>query len=225
MMHLADPAHRLAIRRHHREGAESCRMSSAAIVSLRMRLSAKATSSGILPIEVMADHQHVEMLVERVDGVGPRRIGGGRQHVELAADADDVGRMAAAGALGMERVDGAALEGGDRVLDEAAFVERVGVDRHLHVVARRRRRGSCRSPPASCPNPRAASGRRRRPRSARSSPCGRVALPLPKKPRFIGKASAACSMRARCQGPGVQVVAAVPAAGPVPPPIMVVTPE
>jgi hypothetical protein len=28
-----------------------------------------------------------------------------------------------------------------------------------------------------------------------------------------------------CQGPGVQVVALVPAAGPVPPPIIVVTPE
>ena len=32
-------------------------------------------------------------------------------------------------------------------------------------------------------------------------------------------------MRARCQGPGVQVVASVPVAGPVPPPSMVVTPE
>ena len=32
-------------------------------------------------------------------------------------------------------------------------------------------------------------------------------------------------MRAICQGPGVQVVAAVPVAGPVPPPIIVVTPE
>ena len=31
-------------------------------------------------------------------------------------------------------------------------------------------------------------------------------------------------MRARCQGPGVQVVAAVPLAGPVPPPTMVVMP-
>ena len=44
----------------------SCRMSSAAMVSRRMRLSAKATSSGIARVEVMADHQHVEMLVERV---------------------------------------------------------------------------------------------------------------------------------------------------------------
>ena len=53
---------------------------------------------------------------------------------------------------------------------------------------------------------------------------GKDALPLPKKPRFIGKASAACSMRSKFQAPGVQVVAKVPVAGPVPPPIMVVTP-
>ena len=38
------------------------------------------------------------------------------------------------------------------------------------------------------------------------------------KPRFIGKASAASIIRARCHGPGVQVVAFVPVAGPVPPP-------
>ena len=58
-----------------------------------------------------------------------------------------------------------------------------------------------------------------------TSALGWLALPLPKKPRFIGNASAACSMRFKCHGPGVQVVAEVPAAGPVPPPIMVVTPE
>src|SRR3954468_3661536 len=40
----------------------------------------------------------------------------------------------AAGALGVEGVDGAARERLDGVLDEAAFVERVGVDHHLHVV-------------------------------------------------------------------------------------------
>ena len=97
----------------------SCRMSSAAIVSLRMRLSAKARSSGIARVEVMADHQHVEMLVDRVARERPRRVGRGRQHVRQARDLDDVGRMAAAGALGVEGVDGAALERLDRVLDEA----------------------------------------------------------------------------------------------------------
>ena len=54
---------------------------------------------------------------------------------------------------------------------------------------------------------------------------GRLTLPLPRKPRFIGKASAAISIECKCQGPGVHVVAAVPTAGPVPPPSMVVTPD
>ncbi len=61
-------------------------------------------------------------------------------------------------------------------------------------------------------------------RTCSSSGSGRLALPLPVKPMFIGKASAAWSMRAMCHGPEVQVVALVPVAGPVPPPIMVVTP-
>ena len=42
---------------------------------------------------------------------------------------------------------------------------------------------------------------------------------------FIGKASKAWIMRADVPGPGVQVVASVPCAGPVPPPSMVVTPD
>ena len=54
-------------------------------------------------------------------------------------DLHDVGCVAAAGAFGMEGVDGAALEGLDGVLDEAGFVERVGVDHHLDVVVVRDR--------------------------------------------------------------------------------------
>ena len=57
-----------------------------------------------------------------------------------------------------------------------------------------------------------------------SSAAGCEALPLPAKARFTGNPSAACSMRAMCQGPGVQVVAEVPVAGPVPPPTSVVMP-
>ena len=62
-------------------------------------------------------------------------------------------------------------------------------------------------------------------RTISSSAAGREALPLPAKPRLTGRPSAACNMRARWNGPGVQVVAAVPVAGPVPPPNRVVTPE
>ena len=52
---------------------------------------------------------------------------------------DDVRRMAAARTFGVEGVDGAVLEGGQRVLEEAAFVQRIGVDRDLdiHLVGHR----------------------------------------------------------------------------------------
>ena len=57
-----------------------------------------------------------------------------------------------------------------------------------------------------------------------TSAAGSEALPLPEKPTFIGSASAASIIRARCQGPGVQVVASVPCAGPGAPPGLVVAP-
>jgi hypothetical protein len=61
-------------------------------------------------------------------------------------------------------------------------------------------------------------------RTCSRSGSGVAQLPLPRKPRFIGNASAASSMRCRFQRPGEQVVALVPVAGPVPPPSIVVTP-
>ena len=61
-------------------------------------------------------------------------------------------------------------------------------------------------------------------RTISSSARGWLALPLPEMPMFIGSASTAWSIRPMCQGPGVQVVASVPCAGPVPPPMSVVTP-
>ena len=60
-------------------------------------------------IEMVAHHQHVQMLVDGVAGERPRRVGRGR-HVLQAGNLDDVWRMAAARTLGVEGVDGAALE-------------------------------------------------------------------------------------------------------------------
>ena len=131
--------------------------------------------------------------------------------------------MAAARAFGVEGVDGASLERGDRVLDEAEFVERVGVDRDLDVelVGDPRQQSIAAGvvPQSSCSLSAAGAGR-----DISISARGSEALPLPKKPRLTGNPSAAWNMRARCQGPGVQVVALVPVAGPVPPPSMVVMP-
>ncbi len=85
-------------------------------------------------IEVMADHQHVQVLIHGVDRVRPGRIGGGGQHVRLAAGADDVGSMTPAGTFGVIGVNRPTLEGRQGILDKAGFVERVSVNRHLHVV-------------------------------------------------------------------------------------------
>jgi hypothetical protein len=57
-----------------------------------------------------------------------------------------------------------------------------------------------------------------------ASGSARDVLPLPRKPRLTGRPSAASSMRWMLKAPGVQVVAFVPVAGPVPPPMSVVTP-
>src|SRR6266849_5927059 len=53
---------------------------------------------------------------------------------------------------------------------------------------------------------------------------GREELPLPRKPRLMGRPSAASSMRWMFHAPAEHVVALVPVAGPVPPPMSVVIP-
>mmetsp|Transcript_30285 Transcript_30285/g.68413 ORF Transcript_30285/g.68413 Transcript_30285/m.68413 type:complete len:323 (-) Transcript_30285:429-1397(-) len=57
------------------------------------------------------------------------------------------------------------------------------------------------------------------------SPAGSEVFPFAENPKFIGKPSVACSIIFICDGAGVQVVALVPVAGPVPPPYRVVRPD
>ncbi len=84
-------------------------------------------------IQVVAHHQHVQVFVDGVHGVGPGRVGGRRQYVGFRARGDDVRGVTTAGAFGVEGVDAAVFEGGQGVFDEAGFVQGVGVDGDLHV--------------------------------------------------------------------------------------------
>mmetsp|Transcript_75540 Transcript_75540/g.136183 ORF Transcript_75540/g.136183 Transcript_75540/m.136183 type:complete len:234 (+) Transcript_75540:1224-1925(+) len=56
-------------------------------------------------------------------------------------------------------------------------------------------------------------------------PAGSDVLPFPENPKFIGNESVAWSIICTWLGDGVQVVAFVPVAGPVPPPYIVVRPD
>ena len=61
----------------------SCSTSSAAIVVRPDAALGEREVLGHARVEVVADHQHVEVLVDGVDGVRPRRVGRRRQHVRL----------------------------------------------------------------------------------------------------------------------------------------------
>ena len=73
--HLADPAHCLRVGRHHADGAEVVENIFGGDGFAPNARFGKRDILHDLGIEVVAHHQHVEMFVEGVDGVGPRWIG------------------------------------------------------------------------------------------------------------------------------------------------------
>src|SRR6201984_2681447 len=85
------------------------------------------------PIEVMGDHHPIEGLTNRIRRVWPSWSRISWNYVWSAADLDDVRGMSATRSFRMKCMNGPALESGDRIFDEAAFVKRVGMDKNLHV--------------------------------------------------------------------------------------------
>src|SRR5687768_559274 len=83
---------------------------------------------------MMTNHQHIEMFIQRVDGVWPRGIRRTRQHIGFSTNANDVRRVPAASAFRMIGVNRAALEGLDASLDKRRFVQGVGVDGYLDIM-------------------------------------------------------------------------------------------
>src|SRR5215467_14117778 len=84
-------------------------------------------------IEVMRDHHHIEGLIKGIYRIRSSWSRGRWNDVWFAAHLDDVRGMSATRSFRVKRVNGSALEGRDCVLDETAFVERVGLDKDLHV--------------------------------------------------------------------------------------------
>src|SRR5215470_11429675 len=100
-------------------------------------------------IEVMRDHHHIEGLIKGTYHIGSSWSRGRWNDVWFAAHLDDVRGMSAASPFRVKSVNGSALERCDCVLYEAALVERVSMDKnlHVHVICDRQavinRRGCC----------------------------------------------------------------------------------
>ena len=130
---LADAAHRLRVGAHHADRAEVVQHVFGGDGLAADAALGEGEVFGDRRVEVVAHHQHVEVLVDGVRRVWHRRIGRRRQEVLLADHSQDVRRMAAACAFGVKGAQRAALRRGHRVFDEARFVQRVAVDRDLRV--------------------------------------------------------------------------------------------
>ena len=116
--HFSDAAHGLRIGGGEREGAEIVQhvfRSDGFPANARL---GKGHVLGNVRVQMVADHQHIEMFIDGVESVGQRWVGGRRQNVRVGAGGDDVRRMAAAGPFGMEGVDGAPGDGSQRVFDK-----------------------------------------------------------------------------------------------------------
>ena len=75
----------------------------------------------------MADHEHIEVLVEGVACVWASWIGRRRQDVRVFDDRYDIWSVAASSSFSMIGMNGSVLESGNRGLDEAGFIEGIGV--------------------------------------------------------------------------------------------------
>ena len=72
---FADTAHRLAVARHHADRAQVMQHVFGGNGFLANTAFGKRQVFGNTRVQMMADHQHVNVFVKRVDGVGHGRIG------------------------------------------------------------------------------------------------------------------------------------------------------
>ena len=131
--HLTDAAHGLTIRRDDRERAHVVQDILGRDGFLADAAFGERDVLGDGFVQMVAHHQHVQMFLQRVDRIGPRRVGGTGQDVVFAHDLDDVRRVAPARTFGVKGVDRPALDRIDGVLDKAALVQGIRVDHHLNI--------------------------------------------------------------------------------------------
>ena len=131
---LAYTAHCLRIRTHH---AENTHVMEYILCCDGLRTDSGISKSNVfrnLFVQVMAYHQHVQMLVQCVDGVRHSRVCGRRKYVWSCCSTDDIRCMAAACAFCMICMDGSSCDSCKSIFYAAAFIQSICMNRNLNVV-------------------------------------------------------------------------------------------
>ena len=81
----------------------------------------------------MANHQHVQMLVDRVDCKGAGGISRGRQNVCFPTGLDDIGSMPATRTFCMIGMNGSVFKSGNCIFDKTGFIQRIGMNSYLNI--------------------------------------------------------------------------------------------
>ena len=131
--HLTHSSHGLAVRAEHADGAQVVQNVFCGNGFFSYATLGKRQVLGNGGVQMVADHQHVHMFIQGVDGVRSGGIGRGRQNVVLTHNFHDVGCVPTTSAFGVKGVDGATLEGSNGVFHKARLIECVRVDGHLGV--------------------------------------------------------------------------------------------
>ncbi len=132
--HFAHPPHRLAVGGDNRQRAQVVQNILGGDRLLANPALSEGHILGDILVEMVADHQHVEMLIDGIDRKRPSRIRRGGQHISLTAQFHNIGCVATASAFGMVGMDRTALKRRARSLDKTRLVERIGMDTDLHVI-------------------------------------------------------------------------------------------
>lgn len=132
--HLAAATHCLGIRGHHTD--------SACVVEHVFSFDSFCADTAVCESDVFGDvlgqvvarHDHIEVFVDCVAGVGLGWVRGAREDVGVLDEGNHIWGVAASSAFDVIGVDGTALESCCGTFDETGFIQGVGVDLALDVV-------------------------------------------------------------------------------------------
>ena len=81
-------------------------------------------------IEMVTNHQHIEMFIYGIDGVRTCRVGRRWQHIGLPTGFDDIGRMATTRTFRVIGMNRAITNRCQRVFHKSTFIQGIGMDRN-----------------------------------------------------------------------------------------------